>query len=379
MLSRAIVAAVAIPTLVFAFHEMKSTPRSDAALALERPATLGSLHVVSPMLEPRSGHAAVLLTNGQVLIVGGMRRNQDFYRSAELYDPATEKFSATGSMALARVGPAAVRLPSGQVLVVGGYVGHSVTDVAEIYDPATGKFSDAGRMTQKRGRPAVTLLTTGDVLITGGSENDGPGGVASAELFHSATGKFEAVAPMHAGRVSHTSILLTDGRVLICGGRGDEVTASAELYDPASKTFTATGKMIAPRYKHSAGLLPDGRVLVAGGSGPLDWHGQLASAEIYDPRTGAFTETAALTDARFKLPDEAASLPDGSLLFAGGSTTLDVYSPATGKFAPVNDRLPDVRLFMTETKLADGAVLLTGGYPNNDDRGTAAAYIYRPR
>jgi Kelch motif len=218
MLSRAIVAAVAIPTLVFAFHEMKSGPVSGAALALERPATLGSLHVVSPMLEPRSGHAAVLLANGKVLIVGGMRRNQDFYRTAELYDPATEKFSATGSMALARVGPAAVRLPSGRVLVVGGYVGHSVTDVAEIYDPATGKFSDAGRMTQKRGRPAVTLLTTGDVLITGGSENDGPGGVASAELFHSATGKFEAVAPMHAGRVSHTSILLTDGRVLICGG-----------------------------------------------------------------------------------------------------------------------------------------------------------------
>jgi hypothetical protein len=378
MLSRVIVAAVAIPTLVFAFHEMKLGPASDAALALERPATLGSLHAVSPMLEPRSGHAAALLKNGQVLIVGGMRRNQDFYRSAELYDPATEKFSSTGSMALARVGPAAVRLPSGRVLVIGGYVGHSVTDVAELYDPATGKFSDAGRMTEKRGRPAVTLLTTGDVLITGGSDSDAPGGVASAELLHSATGKFEVVAPMHAGRVSHTAIRLLDGRVLICGGRGDEVTASAELYDPASKTFTATGKMITPRYKHSAGMLPDGRVLVAGGSGPLDWTGQLSSAEIYNPRTGAFTETAALTDPRYKLPDEAPALPDGSLLFAGGSLTVDVYEPATGKFVALADRMPDARHFMTETKLADGAVLLTGGYVN-DDRATGAAYVFRSR
>src|ERR1700761_3366625 len=233
MSSRVIATMLAVPALVFALHATKTS-----AVPVDTSARGGSLRAVAPMLEPRSGHAAVLLTNGKVLVVGGMRRNQDFYKSAELFDPATEKFSATGSMALARVGPAAVRLPSGQVLVVGGYVGHSVTDVAEIYDPATGKFSDAGRMTQKRGRPAVTLLTTGDVLITGGSENDAPGGVASAELFHSATGKFEAVAPMHAGRVSHTSILLTDGRVLICGGRGDEVTASAELYDPASKTFT---------------------------------------------------------------------------------------------------------------------------------------------
>jgi hypothetical protein len=44
------------------------------------------------MLEPRSGHTATLLPNGKVLIVGGMRHNQDFYKSAELYDPATGKF-----------------------------------------------------------------------------------------------------------------------------------------------------------------------------------------------------------------------------------------------------------------------------------------------
>ena len=48
------------------------------------------------MLEPRSGHSATLLLNGKVLIAGGMRRNQDFYRSAELYDPATGKFQADG-------------------------------------------------------------------------------------------------------------------------------------------------------------------------------------------------------------------------------------------------------------------------------------------
>jgi hypothetical protein len=379
MLSRWIVAAAAFSAVIVALQV--ESPRflfsARSATQREFPAR-GSLRAVSPMLEPRSGHAAVLLASGKVLVVGGMRRNQDFYRSAELYDPETQRFSATGSLTVARVGMAAVRLPSGRVLVVGGWTGRETTDESELYDPATGNFAGAGRMTTKRGRPEATLLSTGDVLITGGADHDSPGGIASVELYHSGSGKFEAIAPMHAGRLSHTATLLLDGRVLIAGGRGEKVNASAEMYDPASKTFTLTGDMITPRYKHSAGILPDGRVLVAGGSGAGDWHNKLAAAEIYDLRTGKFTATAELTDARFKLPDEAPSLADGSLLFAGGSTTVDIYEPATGKFVAVADRLPDVRHFMAETKLADGAVLLTGGYPE-DDQSTAAAYVYRLR
>jgi len=379
MLSRWIIAAAAVPAVIVGLHiGSPGLPSSVPAAPDREIVARGSLHTVSPMLDPRSGHAAVLLANGKVLIVGGMRRNQDFYRSAELYDPTTQRFSATGSLTIGRVGLAAVRLPSGKVLVTGGWTGHDTTDEAEVYDPATGIFADAGRMTTKRGRPETTLLPTGDVLITGGADHDSPGGIASAELYHPASGKFESIAPMHAGRLSHTATLMPDGRVLITGGRGEKVNSSAEIYDPAGKTFTQTGDMITPRYKHAAGILPDGRVLVAGGSGPGDWHNQLASAEIYDLRTGKFTATAELTDVRFKLPDEAPSLADGSLLFAGGSRTLDVYDPATKKFLPVADRLPDARHFMTETKLADGAVLLTGGYAE-DDRSTAAAYVYQQR
>ncbi len=66
------------------------------------------------MLEARSGHTATLLPDGKVLIAGGMRRNQDFYKSAELYDPATGKFLPTGEMSIGRVGQIAVLLRSGQ-------------------------------------------------------------------------------------------------------------------------------------------------------------------------------------------------------------------------------------------------------------------------
>jgi hypothetical protein len=234
-------------------------------------------------------------------------------------------------------------------------------------------------MTAKRARPEVSLLQSGDVLITGGEDHDSPGGMATAELYHAASGKFESIPSMHFGRIAHTTTVLNNGHVLVAGGMGekDGVVASAEIYDPSTKTFTVTGRMVTPRIKHSSGLLPDGRVLLAGGSEDGGWTHQLASAEIFDPETGQFSSTATLNDARFKLPDQAAALPGGRLLFAGGSKTLDIYDPTSGKFLAVTDQLPDVRHYMSETRLADGSVLLTGGYPDND-QATAAAYIYRP-
>lgn len=329
------------------------------------------------MLQPRSGHTATLLRDGKVLIAGGMRRNQDFYSSAELYDPATGTFKSTGSMTIARVGHAAVLLRSGKVLIVGGWVSQECTDSAELYDPATGKFMAISKITSRRGQPSATLLGSGDLLITGGAERDTPGGVASAEIFRAVSSKFEPVGPMHFARISQTATLMKDGRILIAGGRGDSVTASAEIYDPTTEQFTLTGSLQTARYKHSAGLLPDGRVLIAGGSDDRDWHGKMSSAEIYDPRTGKFTGTAPLNDSRFKLPEEAAELASGQILIAGGSKTVEVYDPGTGHFLIATGQMADARHFMTETKLSDGSVLLAGGYPNND-QATSNTWIYHP-
>jgi hypothetical protein len=331
------------------------------------------------MLEPRSGHSATLLQNGKVLIAGGMRRNQDFYRSAELYDSATGKFQATGSMGIARVGHAAVLLTSGKVLIVGGWVGgHDTTDSAELYDPATGKFTAIAKMTIKRARPSATLLGNGDVLITGGEAYDSLEGVIpAAEVFRTAASRFEAVGAMHDARTGQTATLLSDGRVLIVGGRGTSLRASAEIYDSATKQFAVTGSMLTARYKHSAGLLPDGRVLILGGSDERDWHGQLNSAEIYDPHTGKFGATSSLNDSRFKLPEEAVQLTSGKILVAGGSKDVEVYDPASGKFLIAAGEMNDAWHYITETKLRDGNVLLTGGYPDNDHT-TAETWIYRP-
>lgn len=354
-----------------------TVPLAMSRLGVQAASSVGTVTNAAAMLQPRSGHTATLLPNGKVLIAGGMRRNQDFYRSAELYDPATGTFQATGEMSLGRVGPIAVLLQSGKVLIAGGWVGHGCTDEAELYDPATGKFTVIAKMTARRGRPTATLLQDGDVLVAGGDEHDSPGGVASAEIFRAATSTFEPVGAMHAGRISHSSTLLNDGRVLIIGGRGEQLNSSAELYDPKTRSFTLTGNLLTARYKHTAGLLPDGRVLVTGGSDERDWNGSLSSSEIYDPKTGKFTAASSLPDKRFKLPEESVSLTAGGLLIAGGSKEVDVYDPQTGKFLAAAGQISDAWHFMTETRLSDGSVLLAGGYANND-QATAQTWLYRP-
>jgi hypothetical protein len=337
----------------------------------------GSVRPAMPMLEPRSDQSATLLPDGTVLIAGGMRRNQDFYRSAEIFDPATNQFSQTGDMSIARVGHEAVLLNSGRVLILGGWIGRTVTDSVEEYDPATRKFAVIGKMTTKRAHPSATLLGNGDVLIAGGIETDGRDGLATAELYHAATRTFEALPSMHEARLAHTATLLNDGRVLLAGGRGTTVTAGAEIYDPRTKQFVVTGGLNFARYKHTAALLPDGRVLVAGGSDARDWNGTTNSAEVYDPWTQKFTTTSPLAEARFKLPDEAAVLSSGLILVAGGGKHAELYDGKTGKFSLAGGEIDDARHYMSETRLSDGRVLLAGGYANND-QATAQTWMYVP-
>ena len=198
---------------------------------------IGTLTPAAPMLEPRSGQTASLLPDGKVLIAGGMRRSQDFYKSAELYDPAAGTFQCTGEMSIGRVGTPPL-LRSGKVLIAGGWIGHGTTDSAELYDPATGKFTAIAKMTTRRPRESATLLANGEVLLVGGADHDGPdGALDSAEIFHADTLRFQPTG---------SATLLNDGRILIAGGEPMNRTL------PASRAFT-TASMPPPAAKMRSG------------------------------------------------------------------------------------------------------------------------------
>jgi hypothetical protein len=187
---------------------------------------------------------------------------------------------------------------------------------------------------------------------------------------------------MIIGRASNTATLLQDGRVLVAGGdySFDDVS-TAEIYNPATDAWSATGSLAGNRIFHTARLLRDGRVLVTGGECVSRGCGYYASAEVYDPRTGAWSFTGSMTEHRTLL--KAALLPDGRVLVAGGYgengdylASAEVYDPATGIWKATGS-MAYARDRFTMTLLLDGRMLVVGG-KNSDSVVLASAEVYDP-
>jgi hypothetical protein len=312
----------------------------------------GSWALTGNLTSPRVDHSETRLADGRVLVVGGS--------TAEIYNPTSGSWSATGSPNVARTRHTATRLADGRVLVAGGTsTGYDNPGIrsAEIYDPATGTFSNTGSMIDGRAGHTATRLADGRVLVVG----EQIGLLARAEIYNPATGAWSATGSMSVARAFHTATLLNDGRVLVAGS-GDEsmfVTrrASAEIYNPTTGAWSPTGSMSIARAFHTATLLPDGRVLVAAGLGSSGW---LASAEIYNPATGSWSLTGGLIGARYY--HRAVLLASGQVLIVGGASvaTAELYTPATGAWSSAGS-LSEIHYHFTATLLANGQVLVAGG------------------
>lgn len=199
------------------------------------------------LMQARGGAVAVLLPAsdgkdaGKVLVMGGAsgetETNHIVLGSAELFDPNTGASVNVGEMSLRRYKHAATLLADGRVLITGGSDDRdwgNMYDSAEIYDPATHRFTPTSKMLSRRFKlpHATVLLKNGKVLVAGGSN--------VVEVFDSKQKRFLPVngslsAPSYYG----TATLLKDGKVLIVGGYGQGSAAhgplsgrQAFLYEP---------------------------------------------------------------------------------------------------------------------------------------------------
>jgi len=318
--------------------------------SLRFPAVLDPNWVATGSLATKRGsHSTTVLTTGKVLVAGGRYVTSTAWiplSTAELYDPATGTFAATGSMSAQRYEHRSVRLTTGKVLLLGGENGMGTqTSSTVLYDPALGTFGSPSGMLAQHYTFTATLLNTGKVFIVGGS---------ASELYDSATNTFSLGPAVASARASHAATLLADGRVLLSGGNSTNYS-TAEVYNPTTNVLVATPTMLFKHSFHSATRLSSGKVLIAGGYSS----NALVEAEIYDPATNTFTATGSLNHARWGQQD--LMLPSGMVLLAGGSGcitcgtlgSIDVYDPVRGVFALGSS--------MTTKRESFGLVPISGG------------------
>ena len=199
-----------------------------------------SLHLFLPAGAPAVprywGHSATLLPNGKVLVAGGQSCMNPCapLASAELYDPATNKFSPAGPMLHPRSFHAAIALPDGRVLIVGGFdfrtgVGN---DTTELYDPVTNRFTAGANTNVMHYDPGATRLADGRILF---SELFGE--TDALEIYNPATGTFQV-----GGSGFGFPVALLNGKVLLLGSEYDtNLNNYSHVFDPSNGTVVPGG------------------------------------------------------------------------------------------------------------------------------------------
>jgi len=283
---------------------------------------------------------------------------------------------------VARSGHVAFGLLDGSALLMGGNTSEAInlpdSDTTQRFDPRTESFSAGPPMALSaldRDFTVLVPLQAGAFLLVGGGINSGtPLGTSSRVLsqrFDPARGEFTRSGDLQRVRSGDVAAaLLADGRVLVSGGSFPAVPFS-EIYDPASGQWEITADLLMPRRGHTATLLRDGRVLIAGGVVCCDAAGETFTdtAEIFDPATRTFRAADPLRGARAF--HRATLLADGRVLVSGGFglagtnsfgavAATEIFDPAAGTFSPAGD-LQVARAVHTSLLLPDGQVLVVGG------------------
>ena len=352
----------------------------------------------------RNWSKSVLLPDDTVLTVGGdWIGTVQFSGFGEIFNPATEQWTSSGSFAQAE----AFNLPSqrhsvtllgNKVVVVGGlpFIFNGSGKNVWIYDTALKAWSKGKSTTNTHKAHGAVAIGSNKLLVLGGDCDIGtssPCASGSVEEYDVALDTWTTKAPMPTPLHSASTTVLPDGRVLMAGGTNNtNAVNAAQIYDPVANSWaTGVGSMNASRYYHTATLLKDGRVLVTGGNtvpGGMNTSAVTSkTAEIYDPATNVWTVVAPLSVER--VAHTATRLADGRVLVAagagkGGSNTIannvtgtvEIYDPKTDQWTPACSLL-NIRYAHNATMLAGGTrILISGGLSQTTS--LTSAEIYTP-
>jgi len=306
------------------------------------------------MASARAWHVGLALSNNRVLVAGGLASTFAPLRSAELYNPNTRTWAATGSMAVARSLHAAALRGNGHVLVAGGTgTAGAPLASAETYNPSTGTWTTQPAMNKSRSQHRLTTLSNGDVLASGGNVD----GTADAQRFSNSSGSWSGAGTMLTSVGQHSATLLSDGRVLVLGNQDP----ASQLFQPSNNSWSVTSNAPERRGFHTAVRLANNQVLVAGG---MDGSTGLP-CDLYNPSTGLWSRTGSLWQPH-RTGATAALLSDGRVLLVGGDaagssrTASEIYDPVWGTWRP-GPVLANAPQDAISARMQNNRVLVAGG------------------
>ncbi|MDA0174672.1 choice-of-anchor D domain-containing protein [Solirubrobacter taibaiensis] len=343
------------------------------ALAAPAPALAADAGVWTPvpnMTVPRSAPAAVPLADGRVLVVGG---TNDLARGAEVYDPATQKWTLTGPMKAGIGGANVVRLADGRVLSAGW-------GSAELYSPQTNTWTFSA-LPSWHDNGALAALDGGGAVIAGGTIvfDDENNLFQNASAVFNPNGTWTPAGLLPDRRLWLSAVGLPGNRALVSGGVVTDghftyLTAASSLF--ANGSWSVVPSMSVARSGHLLTLLDDGRVLATGGSTPV---ARAATTELYTVG-GGWAPGASMGAAR--ADHTATRTTSGKVLVAGGAdnafrpvAATELYDRTTNHWAAAGN-LGTPRSRAGAAPMRDGRVLIAGGYAGT--AATASAEVWAP-
>jgi hypothetical protein len=288
-------------------------------------------------------------------------------------------------------GVAAVIAASASAAVVMSSAGGSRPQVGASHPakPVSARWQLTGSLATGHSNTRMAQLPDGRVLAISGATASGALAPA-AEIYDPGSGQWTRAGTLNDARVAFGQpSVLPDGDVLVAGGTNVDVVdyATAELYNPAANRWTLTGSLNTSRRYDVQVELANGEVLVATGShGPPTCARYLSSAELYNPATGQWTYTGSTL-----VPRESATairLADGRVLLVGGyngggsactdtdPVDTEIYNPATGQWSFAGN-LPHGWLGGAMVLLQDHRVLMVDGWQHGSGN-FAEAVIFNP-